>query len=76
MPPLMLDLFAGLGGASEAMRRRGWEVVTVDNDPVFNCTVTADLAEWSWQGRSGSDNPQRKRAPCHLRRECSCTLLA
>lgn len=47
---LMLDLFAGLGGASQAMRDRGWEVVTVDVDPAFGCTVTADLAGWSWDG--------------------------
>jgi hypothetical protein len=47
---LMLDLFAGLGGASAAMRDRGWEVVTVDNDPAFGCTVTADLSAWLWDG--------------------------
>jgi hypothetical protein len=41
----MLDLFAGLGGASTAMRARPdrWSVATVDNDPRFNCTVTVDL---------------------------------
>ena len=49
--PLMLDLFAGLGGASRAFRERGWEVVTVDNDPRFGCTETADLSSWSWPGR-------------------------
>jgi hypothetical protein len=49
-PVRMLDLFAGLGGASEAMKARGWEVVTVDNDPRFNCTHTADLANWSYSG--------------------------
>jgi hypothetical protein len=47
----MLDLFAGLGGASEAMRGRGWDVVTVDADPRFGCTVTADLSGWSWAGK-------------------------
>lgn len=47
---LILDLFAGLGGASQAMRDRGWEVVTVDNDPRFGCTQTADLGAWSWSG--------------------------
>jgi hypothetical protein len=48
--PLMLDLCAGLGGASQAMRERGWEVVTVDNDPRFGCTYTADLTTWEWHG--------------------------
>lgn len=47
---LMLDLFAGLGGASQAMRERGWDVVTVDNDPRFGCTHTADLLTWSYTG--------------------------
>lgn len=46
----MLDLFAGLGGASQAMRERGWDVVTVDNDPRFGCTHTADLSTWSYDG--------------------------
>lgn len=42
----MLDLFAGLGVASAAMRARGWDVVTVDADPSFGCTHTADLMTW------------------------------
>ena len=46
----MLDLFAGLGGASSAMIGRGWSVVTVDNDSRFGCTHTADLTAWSWPG--------------------------
>jgi site-specific DNA-cytosine methylase len=47
---LMLDLCAGLGGASHAMRDRGWSVITLDNDPTFGCDVTADLRDWTWQG--------------------------
>jgi site-specific DNA-cytosine methylase len=48
---LMLDLFAGLGGASAAMKARGWEVITVDVDPRFGCTCTADLLSWRYTGR-------------------------
>lgn len=47
---LMLDLCAGLGGASQAMRARGWDVITVDNDPQFGCDVTADLRAWDYTG--------------------------
>ena len=46
----ILDLFAGLGGASAAFATRGWEIVTVDNDPAFGCTHTVDLAQWSYSG--------------------------
>jgi site-specific DNA-cytosine methylase len=39
----MLDLFSGLGGASQAMKDRNWEVVTVDNDPRFNTDIQCDV---------------------------------
>lgn len=47
---LMLDLCAGLGGASQAMRDRGWHVVALDSDPRFGCEITADLCTWTWRG--------------------------
>lgn len=47
---LMLDLGSGLGGASQAMKERGWKVVTVDIEPDFSPDVIADLREWSWTG--------------------------
>lgn len=47
---LVLDLFAGLGGASSAFAARGWDVVTVDNDPRFKCTHTVDLSTWRYEG--------------------------
>jgi len=47
---LMLDLFSGLGGASSAMRERGWDVITVDNNPEFNPDYLADITSWSWDG--------------------------
>jgi site-specific DNA-cytosine methylase len=40
----MLDLFAGLGGASAAMRARGWDVTTVELDPSFRPSIVADVA--------------------------------
>lgn len=46
----MLDLCCGLGGASAAMRTRGWRVVTLDIDPQFKSDIVADLRSWSWQG--------------------------
>jgi hypothetical protein len=32
----MLDLFSGLGGASEAFVRAGWDVVRVENNPLLS----------------------------------------
>lgn len=46
----MLDLCAGLGGASQAMKEREWSVITLDNDPRFECDITADLLAWHWHG--------------------------
>lgn len=39
----VLDLFAGLGGASSAFRERGHRVVTVDREDRFDPTVCADV---------------------------------
>jgi len=41
--PTMLDLCCGLGGASSAMRARGWRVVTVDNHTDVRPSVCADV---------------------------------
>lgn len=43
----VLDLFAGLGGFSEAFRARGHDVTTLDIDPRFGCDVTADVLTWN-----------------------------
>jgi site-specific DNA-cytosine methylase len=42
----MLDLFSGIGGASAAMRERGWEVTTVDNNPAFKPAIVADIKDY------------------------------
>lgn len=46
----MLDLGSGLGGANQAMKDRGWQVVTVDINSDFEPDVIADLRQWSWNG--------------------------
>jgi len=47
---LMLDLCSGLGGASQAMIDRGWNVIRIDNNPDFNPDIIADVRNWSWNG--------------------------
>jgi hypothetical protein len=50
MSMLMLDLFSGLGGASKAMKERGWEVITVDIIPAFNPTIISDIRDFHYAG--------------------------
>lgn len=46
----MLDCGAGLGGASAAMRARGWLVKTLDIDPKFGTDIVADLRTYHYTG--------------------------
>lgn len=46
----MLDLGSGLGGASQVMKERAWQVVTVDINPDFKPDIVADLRDFSWDG--------------------------
>lgn len=39
----VLDLFAGLKGGSAAFAARGHQVVTLNIDPRFGCTITGDI---------------------------------
>jgi hypothetical protein len=34
--PMMLDLFSGLGGQSEAFLQDGWDVLRIDNNPLLS----------------------------------------
>ncbi len=52
MKPLMIDLFAGTGGASAPFRAAGWEVVRVELDTTFEAEFHADVRSWSWTGRT------------------------
>jgi hypothetical protein len=48
--PLMVDLGAGLKGSSRVMKERGWDVITLDINPAFECDVTADVRTWHYTG--------------------------
>jgi len=39
----VIDLFSGLGGWAAPFKKRGHNVITVDNDKAFGCTMTADI---------------------------------
>lgn len=39
----MLDLCSGFGGASEAMKRNGWDVLRVDIEPRVKPDIVADM---------------------------------
>jgi len=41
----VLDLFSGLGGWSEAFKKRGHNVITIDNNPRFNPDICKDIME-------------------------------
>lgn len=41
-----LDLFAGRGTASRPFRDRGWEVTTVELDPLHRPDIVADINDW------------------------------
>jgi site-specific DNA-cytosine methylase len=41
----VLDLYAGLQGWSSEFKARGHRVVSLDIDPRFDCTITADVLE-------------------------------
>jgi hypothetical protein len=45
----MLDIYSGLGGASEAFRLAGWEVHRLENNVLLThvpCTQIVDVMEW------------------------------
>ena len=49
-PLSMLDLCAGMGGASAAMRERGWRVISVELCADLNPDIVADVRDFHWTG--------------------------
>ena len=47
--PVMIDLFSGLGGASEAFVRDGWTVIRIENNMLLSGvphTRMLDISRW------------------------------
>jgi len=40
---LLIELFSGTGSVGKVARRRGWKVISVDNDPAHQPTYVADV---------------------------------
>lgn len=54
----MLDLYSGLGGASEAFLSAGWDVLRIDNNPLLSGvpnTVMNDLSSGGWNDKDKFD---------------------
>ena len=45
----LLELFKGTGSIGNAFEAKGWEVVSVDNEPKFNATHTVDIMHFDYQ---------------------------
>tara|TARA_R110000803_G_scaffold210646_1_gene283023 strand:+ start:3328 stop:3945 length:618 start_codon:yes stop_codon:yes gene_type:complete len=43
--PKMIDLFSGLGGASEAFVQAGWQVLRIENNPLLESTPHTKLMD-------------------------------
>jgi hypothetical protein len=44
----VLDLYSGLGGWSAPFKAAGDDVITVDFNPDFGCTITTDIMTWGY----------------------------
>jgi hypothetical protein len=56
-PVRVLDLFCGLKGWSAPFAARGHDVRTLDYDPKFGATYTADILEWDAEEDLGAWRP-------------------
>ena len=47
--PRLLELFSGTGSIGKIFRARGWEVVSIDNDPRMQPTLVADIGTFNYR---------------------------
>ena len=48
-PRRLLDLFSGTGSVGSVYREKGWQVVSLDNDPRWKPEICCDIRMWSFR---------------------------
>ena len=54
--PRLLELFSGTGSIGAAFRRRGWDVVSLDNDSKCNPTICTDILTCDYEEAYSTDH--------------------
>ena len=62
--PRLLELYSGTGSVGKVFRQRGWEVVSLDNDPSMQPTICADLLTFDYRQLGGSFDAVFASPPC------------
>ena len=62
--PRLLELFSGTGSISKIFRARGWEVVSIDNDPRMQPTLVADIGTFDYRMLGGRFDAILCSPPC------------